>query len=117
MDLEKDFLKDLFHEIKPENTSDDFMKNLMLRVEQEALKQQRKKEAYNYVWIAAGIIGIIGIPALVLFLLQIEITFDLNLSNLFRGLRIEPSYILFSLIILLLLLGDSLLRRYFPRST
>lgn len=108
---EKDFLKEMFHEIKPENPSEDFMKKLMIRIEKEAVKQQRKKEIYGWLWIAAGIIGIVGIPGLVLFLFEINISFHLNLSSMFRGITIEPSYIIYSLIILFLLIGDTLLRK------
>jgi len=113
MKPEKDFLKDIFREMKPENPSGNFMENLMARVEKEAIKQQRKKELYSYLWIAAGVIGIIGIPALILFFLKISIPFNLNLSNILSGITIEPSYIIFSLIILFLLIGDSLLRKHF----
>ena len=113
MNTEKDLLKDIFHEIKLENTSTDFMQNLMVRVEKEAGKQQRKKQIYSYLSIAAGIICIVGIPALVLFLFGIHISFNLNLSDIFRGVVIEPSYVIFSLIILFLLIGDTLLRKHF----
>jgi hypothetical protein len=114
MNSEKDLLKDIFREIKPENASNDFMKNLMVRVEKEAIKQQRKKQIYSYLGVAAGSIGIIGIPALVLFFFKIKISFNLDISNIFRGISIEPSYIIFSLIILFLLIGDTLLRKHFP---
>ncbi len=117
MNTEKDLLKDIFREIKPENTSIDFMKNLMVRVEKEAIKQQRKKQIYNYLGIAAGIIGIVGIPALVLYFFQIDISFNLNMSNIFHGVTIEPSYIIFFLIILLLLIGDTLLRKHTSHSS
>ena len=112
MNTDKDLLKDIFREIKPENISNDFMKNLMARVEKEAIKQQRKYLIYNCLSVSAGIIGIVGIPALVLFFFQIDISFNLNISNIFRGVIIEPSYIIFSLIILFLLIGDTLLRKY-----
>jgi len=112
MNSEKDFLKDMFREMKPENPSGDFMKNLMARVEKEAIKQRHKKEIYSYLWIAAGVVGIFGIPALILFLFKINISFNLNISTIFSGVKIEPSYIIFSLIILFLLIGDTLLRKH-----
>ena len=111
MNPEKDFLKDIFSEIKPENPSGNFLNNLMARVEKEAIKQRRKKEIYSYLWITAGIVCMIAIPALILFFLKINISFNLNLSKIFSGVKIEPSYIIFSLIILLLLIGDTLLRK------
>ena len=113
MNSEKDLLKDMFREIKLENTSVDFMKNLMVCVEKEAIKQRHKKQIYSCLGIAAGIIGIVGIPALILFLFKIDISINLNMSNVFRGITIKPFYIVFSLIILLLLIGDSLLRKHF----
>ena len=112
MNTEKDLLKNLFHEIKPEDTSGDFMKNLMACVEKETIKQQRKMQIYNYFGIAAGITGIIVIPALVLFLFKIDISFNINLSGIFSAVHIEPSYIGFAVIILLLLIGDTLLRKF-----
>ena len=112
MNSEKDFLKNIFSEIKPENPSGGFMNNLMVRVEKEAIKQQRKKEIYSYLWIAAGIVCMIAIPVLILFFLKINISFNLNLSKIFSDVKIEPSYIIFSLIILFLLVGDTLLRKH-----
>jgi len=88
MNTEKDFLKDIFREIKPENTSNNFMKNLMIRVEKEAIKRQRKKKIYSYLWIATGIICMIAIPVLILFFLKINISFNLNLSKIFGGVKI-----------------------------
>ena len=112
MNTEKDFLKDIFREIKPENPSGNFMNNLMVRVEKEAIKQQRKKQIYSYLSIAAGITGIVCIPTLVLFFFGIDISFNLNMLSIFHGITIELSYIIFSLIILFLLIGDTLLRKH-----
>ena len=112
MNSEKDFFKDIFHEMKPENPSGDFMNNLMVRVEKEAIKQQRKKEIYNYLWITIGMIAVTGISVLILYLLKINIFLNLNLSEIFSGIKIEPSYIIFSMIILFLLIGDTLLRKH-----
>ena len=113
MNSKKDLLKDMFSEIEPKNPSVNFMENLMVRVEEEAIKKQRKIQIYNYIGVAAGIIGIVGIPALVLFFLKIDIHFNLNILNVFSEVTIEPSYIIFSLIILFLLIGDTLLRKHF----
>ena len=113
MNTEKDYIKDIFHEMKQENPSCDFMKNLMARVEKESVKQQRKKEIFGYLWIAASIICITGIPAIILYFFKINISFNLNLQDIFGGIIIEPSYIIFSLIILFLLIGDSFLRKHY----
>ena len=111
MNTEKDLLKDIFHEIGMENTSGDFMKNVMLRVEKEAIKKQRKNVIYNGLFMAAGVIGIVGIPALVLFLFGIDISFKIDVSGIFHGVYIKPSYIVFASILLFLLIGDTLLRK------
>jgi hypothetical protein len=113
MNTEKDLLKNLFHEMKMENSSGDFMKNLMVRIEREAIKQQRKKQIYNFLYIAAGVACMFCIPALVLFFFGINISFENNFSGIFNGIRIEQAYITFALIILLLLIGDTLLRKRF----
>jgi len=112
MDSEKDFLKDIFREMKPEKPSGDFMNSVMARVEKEAIKQQRKKELYSYLWIAAGIACIIGILAVIFYFLNINISFNLNLLNIFSEVKIAPSYVIFSMIILGLLIGDTLLRKH-----
>jgi len=112
MNSEKDLLKDIFHEIKPENPSGDFLENLMARVEKEAIKQQRKKEIYSYLFITAGIACVSGICALILFFLKINISINLNLSSIFSGVKIEPYYVIFFMVIFFLLIGDTLLRKH-----
>ena len=113
MNTEKDLLKDMFHEIELKNPSIYFMENLMARVEKEVIKKQRKRQFFNFLGIAAGIIGIVVIPELVLSFLKIDISLNLNISNVFHGITIEPYYVIFSLIILFLLIGDTLLRKHF----
>ena len=113
MNTEKDLLKNLFDEIKMDKTSNDFMENLMVRVEKEVVKQQRIKQIYNYLVMAAGIAGIIFIPALVLFFLGIDISLKINILQIFSEVHVESSHIMFALIILLLLIGDTLLRKHF----
>ena len=113
MNTEKDLLKNLFHEMKMENTSGDFMNILMVRIEKEAIKQQYKNRIFGYLYFAAGIAGMVCIPAWVIFFFDIDFSFFNNISVTFSEIRIDPSYIMFAAIVLLLLIGDTLLRKRF----
>ncbi len=114
----KDKLKNMFHEIKMEDTSTDFMKNLMLRVEKEAVTQKKRKYFLNYALIAVGILGIFIIPASIIYFLDITITpikfpnILLELQGIFENFNIDPKIIGLGVTILLLLLGDSILRKF-----
>ncbi|GHU88514.1 hypothetical protein FACS1894155_03520 [Bacteroidia bacterium] len=117
----KDKLKELFHEIKMEKSSDDFMKNLMLRVEKEATIQKKRKIILNYISITIGIASIILIPVLIFYFLNIKITpiqlpdIFSEISSVFENFSIDPNIALLGLVILLLLLGDSILRKFLSR--
>lgn len=114
----KDKLRELFHEIKMEKSSDDFMKNLMLRVEKEATTQKKRKIILNYISIMVGIASIILIPASILHFLNIKMTpiqlpdIFSEISSVFENFSIDYNIALLGLIILLLLLGDSILRKF-----
>ncbi len=113
---EKDWLEELFQEVRPEDTSGDFMEKLMVRVEKEAIRQKRRKVWLTYLWMAAGIVGIIAIPACVFYYMGVNVEIPWNTkpdwTGLFSGIDIDPSFVMFALVILLLLVGDGLIRRF-----
>ncbi|MDR3061403.1 MAG: hypothetical protein LBU57_04745 [Dysgonamonadaceae bacterium] len=115
----KDKLKELFHEIKMEKPSEDFMKNLMLRIEKKVTAQKKRKVILSYLSIAAGIACIIFVPALIIYFLKIEITPILlpnifsEVATVFKNFSINPNIVGLGLVVLLLLLGDSVFRKYF----
>ncbi len=113
-----DKLKNIFHEIKIEDTSADFMKNLMLRVEKEVVVQKKRKLLINYLLISLGVVSIFLIPTLIINILDIK-TISVNFPNIFQSIQtifenfnIDPKIAGLGLIILLLLLGDSILRKF-----
>ena len=112
-----DKLKNLFHEVRTENPSTDFMESLMLRIEKEALAKRKKKYLLNYLLFASGIAGIFLIPALIIYFLDIQIeaiklpNFSLEIQSIFENFSIDPMIIGLGLVVLLLLLGDSILRK------
>ena len=112
-----DKLKNMFHEVRMENPSADFMENLMLRVEKEALAKRKKKYILNYLAVASGIAGIFLIPALIFHFFDIQIktiklpNFSLEIQSIFENLSIDPMIIGLGVVVLLLLLGDSILRK------
>lgn len=74
----KDRLKELFRQIPQEEVTPSFELNTMARIQQEAILMQKKKKSrsvlFQIFWIATGIIALLGIPALILGLLDINIT-------------------------------------------
>lgn len=119
-----DRLKNMFCEIKMENTSDDFMKGLMLRVEKEAVVEAKKKKALIYLSIFSGVAGIILIPFLIFYYLEISIQMSevrlpnvfLEISSLFSNFKIDPNILGLGLIILILLLVDLIFRKYLDKN-
>ncbi len=122
MNEQTDKLKELFHEIKLDNTSQDFMKNMMFRIEKESIIQKRKKQLILYLILLGGVAGIIGLPVLIFSFMGIDIRlFDegsLNfsfsmLSNLKRlDMNVDPNIIILCSTVLLLLMGDLLFRKH-----
>ncbi len=114
----EDKLKNMFSEIKTENLSSNFMDNLMLRVEKEVVAQNKKKYFLNYLLIASGVAGIFLIPALIIYFTDIEISSIqfpnvlAGLQSIFKNFSIDPRIAGLGLIILLLLLGDLILRKF-----
>jgi hypothetical protein len=114
----KDKLKNMFHEITMETLSPDFMKNLMSRVEKEVIAKKRKQNILNFALIIGGIISIFLISGLILYFLKIEITilkfqdFYLEFQNIFKNFSIDPKITGVGLIILLLLIGDLVFRKF-----
>ncbi|MDR1369729.1 MAG: hypothetical protein LBJ72_06345 [Dysgonamonadaceae bacterium] len=114
----KDKLKNMFCEIKMENPSADFMKELMLRIEKETAAKKKRQYFLTLSLILTGILSIILISGSIIYFLKIEITtikfpnIYFILRNIFKDFSIDPKITGLGLIILLLLSGDLILRKF-----
>ncbi|MFV0419651.1 MAG: hypothetical protein ACK5KT_13100 [Dysgonomonas sp.] len=112
----KDRLKSLFQEMKWDEPSVGFESKLMQRIHIVEQKRSRQKNLRSILAIAGGVIGLLGIPVFIFWILkvflQIELQpiktdFDLTIPNV----QIDPFIISIAFVALLLLIGDTLIRR------
>ena len=110
-------LKELFKEMPLQNPSSDFTRNLMVKIEKEAIRQKRKKEHISLVFMILGVMGIILIPGTILYFIGIEFTsFNASfLGSVIKDLNINVSVLMLGIVVLGLLIGDTLLRRHFSK--
>ena len=110
--ISEDKLRELFKEIPLNEPSPDFMTNLLLRVEKETLRKNKVRERWTIVGqIAAGIFGILILPALTIYLCTIFFP-DFSFSFPKIQLHFDSNLLVISFSILLLLILDALLRMY-----
>ncbi len=116
-----DKLKLFFREIKMEEPSPDLMKNILLRIEKESAVEKRKRRTLYWLSLVAGIAVIVLIPALAFHFLNVSIQapnpkeVQSHLSvfiTTFKDLHIEPSMVGLGMVVLLLLVGDLLFRKF-----
>jgi hypothetical protein len=106
-------LQKVFKETALDTPSSDFIENLMMRIEKEALQAQKKKKWMIYGQIAAGVFGMIFLPALTLYLCQLfipEFSFTFSLPKI--DLHFDPNLIAIGIAVLLLLMADTLFRKH-----
>ncbi|MDR2804734.1 MAG: hypothetical protein LBB85_03705 [Dysgonamonadaceae bacterium] len=99
-------LENLFREIPLETPSDGFMETLSLRIKKDLRKQARKRKWMTVIQLAAGVIGILSTP--VIFYRQTDFTFAFPKT----ALSFDPLIVVIGLAVLLVLIGDSLIRKY-----
>lgn len=110
MSNDKDKLKDIFCEVKLESPSINFEQNLMNKIQMISL-EQKKKTIRNTKWkdilsITGGILVIIAIPIIIFNLLGWNLKGYLNFSS-------NNNYLIsVALITLVLLISDTLIRKY-----
>ena len=103
---ENQLLENLFREVRLETPTSNFTEKLSSRIEKEIRKKERKQQWKTAGQIAAGILCIISFSIGILYW-QSEFTF----SFLKPDLSFDPLIWVIGLAVLLVLLGDSLLRR------
>jgi hypothetical protein len=100
-------LKNLFREIRIETPSPGFTQKMTFRIEQEIRKKERQQQWISILQIAAGMLGIIAVASGALYW---KIGFVLSFPKL--NLSVDPLIWIIGLAILLVLIGDSLLRKW-----
>ena len=100
-------LETLFREIRLETPSPDFTEKLTFRIEKEIRKKERKQKWITVGQITGGIFSMIA-SALGILYWQSEFTF----SFLEKNLSFDPLIWVIGLAVLLVLMGDSLFRKY-----
>ena len=118
MNEEKDRLRGLFQERKLDKPSADFESRLMQSIHAITEKQTKKEAitARNILAIIAGIMGMLGIPAAILWWLDFSIKPDIqpietDFSFSMPAMNISSSIISIASVCLLLLIADMLIRR------
>ena len=118
MNEEKDRLRGLFQEMKLDKPSADFESRLMQSIHAITEKQTKKEAitARNILTIIAGIMGMLGIPAAILWWLDFSIKPDIqpietDFSFSMPAMNISSSIISIASVCLLLLIADMLIRR------
>ena len=105
-DRQNQLFENLFREIRLETPSSTFTEKLASRIEKEIRKKERKRKWISVGQIAAGVLSIIA-SALGVLYWQSEFTF----SFLEKNFSFDPLIWAIGLAVLLVLLGDSLLRK------
>jgi hypothetical protein len=108
-------LQELFKKITLDTPSIGFTENLMLRIEKEAAKEQKKRILITFGQIAAGIAAMILLPALAIYLCGLfipEFTFAFSFSFPKIDLDFDANLIAIGLSVLFLLMVDTLCRKY-----
>ncbi len=104
----------LLEEMSLEQPSTSFADNLMHQIEREVVRQKRHSQWLSVASLAAGVTGICAIPASVYYI-GAQFFPDLNFNIAFPKIEfsINPMIAMAGLSVLILLLGDMLLRKKF----
>lgn len=112
-----DKLRDVFSHIKSDSPSMSFETNLMqrIRIEHKAAIQKQKRLAI-YAMLG-GVLAAILVPSLVLYLLGwsiVDVFFNNNVSffSVLVDMKVDPIILSISVVCLILLMIDTLVRRF-----
>ena len=110
--ISEDKLSELFSGISFDEPSPDFMENLLQRIERETIVSEQKKHWWITVGqVAAGILGILVLPALTIYLCTLYLPdFSFSLPEIHLDFDINLLTIGFS--VLMLLIIDTLFRMH-----
>jgi len=107
--LSEDSLRELFSQISFEEPAPDFSENLLLRIEKEVLREKRKQNRMLVAQVAAGVFGILILPALAIYLCTIFLP-DFSFSFPKMHLHFDSKLLSIGGSVLMLLIVDTLLR-------
>ena len=118
----KDNLRSLFQDMELNSLPEGFESRLMQQIHQVAAKKKAKNALRNKIFtgasIAFGIAGMIALPLIIFYFITGNVGFELpaiqfnyNLPHFFKA-DINPLAVLLPSIILILLMGDTLIRKH-----
>jgi len=104
-------LRELFGEIFSEEPAPGFMEKLLLHIEKEVVHKKRKQQWAIVGQVAAGLFGILILPALVIYLCTIFLP-DFSFSFPKIHVDFNSNILTIGSAILLLLIADALFRMH-----
>lgn len=110
-----DKLKNLFQRMEQVGPSFGFEDRLMKQVAVEAESKAKRSRLYNTLWLSLGLSAIMGLT--VFFFLYMDLSFPFpqieikGAESLFLSLNFNYSIVALAVIALLLLMGDTLIRK------
>ena len=114
--ISEDKLGELFREMPLENPSANFMEKLFLQIDREVLMEKRRHRWAIAGQIAAGISGILILPALIIYLCTVFLPgFSFSFPKIPLNLSLNIVSIGFAVLILLIL--DTLIRMHAANRT
>lgn len=120
---EKDNLRSLFQDMELSNLPEGFENRLMQQIHLIDTKKEKQKalkqKIYITISIVLGIAGMVALPLLIFYFITGNIGFDLpsvefnySLFPRFSKMDINPLVVLLPSVILLLVMGDTLIRKH-----
>ena len=115
--ISEETLHEVFSKFTFDEPAPDFMENLLQRIEKEAASMEKRKQLWTIVGqVAAGIFGIIILPALTVYLCTIYLPgFSFSFPKMELDFNINILTIGFATLLLLIL--DTLFRMYAAKRT
>lgn len=113
----QDKLKGVFSQIKSESPSMGFESNLMQQIRIAHQLAERKKKRLALLSMVVAVLSMILLPTIVLrflgwSLLDVLTNSDVTLLSAFSSIKIDPMILSVSVVCLVLLIVDLLVRRY-----
>jgi hypothetical protein len=114
---EKDNLKSLFQEMNLDEPSSGFESRLMQRIHIVAAKKNRIQSIKSIATIAGGIAGMLGIPTIIFWYLDLPFKTEVqnigaNLSFDISAINFNPFVVSVACVGVLLFISDALIRRH-----
>ena len=117
INISENALNELFKKIHLDDPTPDFMENLLQRIEKESVASEKMKQFWMIAGqIAAGVSGIILLPALAIYLCTIYLPgFSFTFPKI--NLNFDINLITIGFSVLMLLIIDTLLRTHAANRT